>query len=34
MEEFLADYGLVWVGKEATEKKKHFDADKLNKDLE
>lgn len=33
MEEFLADYGLVWVGKNAADKSQ-FKADKLNKDID
>ena len=33
MEEFLADYGLVWVGKNAADKSQ-FKADKLKKDID
>ena len=32
MEEFLADYGLHWVGKDAD--KSGFNADKLNRDID
>ena len=32
MEEFLADYGLVWVGK--NQDKSAFKSDKLNRDIE